>query len=128
MLFCEDCRIKKMWPNSAVVQQGKCEICKRFTECFDVPAVLTVPEHERSLEQKMIYRIMQEAFKDKAENLVVTHASGSEAGKLNHRLTGMLHEIIAKRGSEIDWYETYNLRLAVQSGYQRAEEFKSNRR
>src|SRR6266566_541325 len=134
MIFCEDCRIKKNWPRATgfpyvgISQSTKCEICNRIGTNHDVPASMLTPESKKTFEEKMVGKAMQEGYKDKAENLVVVHVSGSEAGKLNHEKTASLRSILVKSNGVVDWYWTYKMRVMAQEGYQKDEEDKRNRR
>jgi len=38
MYYCEECRIKKGWPNSIMRSYGMCEICGRTKDCWDRPS------------------------------------------------------------------------------------------
>ena len=124
MIFCEDCRAKKNWPKSVIVSTEKCSSCGRSKECYEVPSIKLIPEAEWTTEQKLVYDIMQQAFKEKAESLVITN----HEGVVNWRLTTKLREALAVRNGKTDWFDTYNLRLAIQKGVGRAEEIKSHRR
>lgn len=134
MIFCEDCRIKKNYPRSSgyphvgVSQNSKCEICGKTGDQHDVPGLFLVPEVSRTLEQKLIYRSMQEAYQQKAESLMVTHVSGAESGKINHVLTDLLRGILVDVNGKTDWYTTYQLRLKTQEAYQQVENTKRDRR
>jgi len=121
MKFCDDCRHKKNWPNSAVMLSDKCEVCGKPDACYEVPSVKLIPESSRTIEQKLVYKIMQDGFREKAEQLVVTDLSG----RIDYVSTSMLQKIFVKRNEEIDWYDTFNLRLKAQQGYR---ETKQNRR
>lgn len=114
MKFCVDCRNKKNWPDSAVMSNDKCEVCGNRNACYDVPSVKLIPESDRTVEQKLVYKIMQDGFREKAERLVVT----TRAGKIDHVLTEKLRKIQVTRSGEIDWLDTYNLRIAAQQGIQ----------
>lgn len=134
MIFCEDCRLKKQWPRSpgfpfvGIEKSVKCEVCHKKTDCHTVPTVVLLPEAERTFDQKLVYKIMEEGFKDRADSLVVVHVSGAEAGKINHRMTELLRSIKIQKNGKTDWYSTYQLRLVAQQGYQKDEESKRNRR
>ena len=134
MIFCDNCRVKNKWPRAAgfpysgVKLNGKCEVCGTIGDSHDVPAIKLVPERDKTPEQKLVSRMMQDGFRDRAENLVIVHVSGHEAGKINHPLTEQLREIIVKNNGDIDWHATYELRVAAQKGIQRDEELKRDRR
>jgi|ERR1700676_2799497 len=129
MTFCEDCRLKRQWPRAPGfpfigVESGVfCEVCHKINDCHTVPSLILTPESKRTFEQKQIYKIMQEGFKDRAETLVV-----SKAGKIDHGRTELLRSILIRRDGEVDWYSTYQLRLVAQQGYQKDEESKRDRR
>ena len=124
MKFCNDCRHKKNWPNSAVMLSDKCEVCGKPDACYEVPSVKLVPESSRTVEQKLVYKIMQDGFREKAEQLVVTTLSG----KVDHVLTEELRKIQVARSGEIDWFDTYQLRFVAQQAIQKDEESKRNKR
>jgi hypothetical protein len=124
MNFCEDCRQRKNWPNSAIVEINRCEACGNTVECYDVPSVRLILERDRTFEQKLIFKMMQEGFRGKAELIVITNRDG----KVDHVKTEIVREQVVKRNGEIDWFDTYNLRLALQKGIQMDEESKRNRR
>jgi hypothetical protein len=132
MIFCEYCRLKKKWPRSAgfpligIVENSKCEVCSTRTNCHDVPAIKLVPDSEKSTEQRLLAQAMNNAYREKAEALVVTNISGSRAGNLNHEKTEQLRKILVKVGTEVDWQVTYELRRTAQQGWQRDEENKRN--
>jgi hypothetical protein len=134
MLFCEDCRIKKQWPRSAgfpftgTKPNAKCEVCGKSGDCHDIPASKLTSEADKTVTEKLVDKAMQNGYHEKADALIIVNVSGSEAGKLNHRLTELLRKMVVERNSEIDWYETYKLRLAAQQGVQKDEESKRDRR
>lgn len=129
MIFCEDCRIKNGWPRAAgfpyagISENANCEICKRIGIHHDVPGSMLTPNSQKTFEEKTVSKIMEEAFQDKAENLVVTHLSG----RLDHEKTDLLKKIFVKNNGVVDWYWTYKLRVVAQQGYRRDEESKRNR-
>jgi hypothetical protein len=132
MIFCEYCRLEKKWPRSlgypyiGFAPNSKCEICGARGDCNDVPALKLIPESDRTTEQKLLAQAMNNAYREKAEALVVTNVSGSRAGNLNHEKTELLRKILVKVGTEVDWQATYELRLAAQQGWQKDEENKRN--
>ena len=132
MLYCENCRIQKNWPRSAgypfigVVSNSRCEQCGARGDCNDVPALKLVPESDRTTEQRLLAQAMNNAYREKAEALVVTNESGSRAGNLNHEKTEQLRKTFVKVGTEVDWQATYELRLTIQQGWQKDEENKRN--
>jgi len=134
MLYCENCRIQKNWPRSAgypfigVVSNSRCEQCGARGDCNDVPALKLVPESDRTTEQRLLAQAMNNAYREKAEALVVTNVSGTRAGHLNHEKTEQLRKILVKVGTAVDWQATYDLRLRAQEGYQKDEQTKRDRR
>jgi len=134
MKFCEDCRIKKHWPRSTgfpyigIAMNSKCEVCGKHTDCNDVPGLELVPDSEKSTEQRLLAQAMNNAYREKAEALVVTNVSGTRAGHLNHEKTEQLRKILVKVGTAVDWQATYDLRLRAQEGYQKDEQTKRDRR
>jgi len=134
MLYCENCRIQKNWPRSAgypfigVVSNSRCEQCGARGDCNDVPALKLVPESDRTTEQRLLAQAMNNAYREKAEELVVTNVSGTRAGHLNHEKTEQLRKILVKVGTAVDWQATYDLRLRAQEGYQKDEQTKRDRR
>ena len=134
MKFCEDCRIKKNWPRSTgfpyigIALNSKCEVCGKHTDCNDVPGLELVPESDRTTEQRLLAQAMNNAYREKAEAVVVTFISGSRAGNLNHEKTDQIRKIFVKTNGEVDWFSTYNLRLKVQEGYEKDEQIKRDKR
>lgn len=131
MIFCEDCRIKKNWPRHAGfpyagITFGKCEVCGKAKDCNDVPAVKLIKQ--KTSEERLVNKIMEDGYRQKAEGLVVVNVSGAEAGKLNHRMTDLLRKIFIWNNGDVDWQATYQVRLAAQQGYQTDEENQRNRR
>jgi hypothetical protein len=129
MKFCEDCRINQNWPRAVGfpytgVAFGNCELCSKRADLHDVPGSKLVPDTQKTTEEKLVDKIMNEGYKDKAESLVITYSSG----QLNHRDTEMLRQIIVKKNDKIDWHATYNLRLVAVEGFRRREEFKNRSR
>ena len=124
MNFCEDCREKKNWPDSAVVADQRCEQCGQPKKCYDVPSVMLIPEADRTLEQKLVLKVMQEAFRDKAENLIITTLEG----RVDHVTTIFLRQILVTRGKEVDWFATYQARLRAQEGHREFERAERDRR
>ncbi len=128
MLFCESCREKKNWTRSAGYPyigfrlSEKCEVCGKIGECHDLPAIRLVPKNEMTFEQKMVDKIMQEGYRDKANSLVVTRGNGEEW----YTMTEEIRNAFARRNGEIDWYDTYELRVALREQIQNAEARKKN--
>ena len=79
---------------------------------------MLVPEQNRTIEQKLILSAMQQAFKEKADKIVITTLDG----KVNNRLTNMVREIFIRRGTEVDWHATLRLRQQAQQGYKQQEQ------
>jgi hypothetical protein len=125
MLFCEDCRQKKNWPDS-IMESGKCEVCNRTQMCYDVPAVMLVPESERTVEQQQIYEMVQQGFKQKADSIVFTKLDG----RVDNLMTKIAKGIFVKRGktNSIDWYSTFNARRKAQESHLELERVKRDRR
>ena len=51
MFYCDECRTKNNWPESAAVSFGPCEICGHTKPCFDVPSYClpkTDPNHPKT--------------------------------------------------------------------------------
>lgn len=115
MIFCEDCRVKKKWPRAAgfpyigIKQNGTCEICKKHDDCHDIPASKLISDAEKSSTERAIDKLMQQGHREKAEVLIVVYPSG----KIDYTRTGLLQELEVRKNDEIDWYETYQLRLAA---------------
>lgn len=38
MFYCDDCRIKRNWPNSFIQSRGQCECCGESAVCWDRPS------------------------------------------------------------------------------------------
>lgn len=38
MLYCEDCRIKRSWPEGYLSSNGRCELCGETSLCHDRPS------------------------------------------------------------------------------------------
>ena len=128
MLYCEDCRIKKQWRKHGALEYigyvpGVCEVCHKRTDCHDVPALRLIPESRLTAEQKLLDKMMNEAYHKKSEELVIDFG-----GIVNHNLTNYLQTTFVRRNEEIDWIETYDLRLVVQRNIRASEESKRNRR
>lgn len=43
MFFCEECRVKRRWPQSFGGSYGNCEICGKTDSCYDVPSKYLPP-------------------------------------------------------------------------------------
>lgn len=124
MIFCENCRANKQWPKSAVVSVEKCLVCGESKECYDVPSIKLIPKAENTTEHKMIYEMMQGGFREKAEALVVTNFNGL----VHWGLTAELRKAVVRRNGKIDWYDTYQTRVALQKAIELNEKIKSHRR
>lgn len=46
MFFCEKCRAKNDWPGSLARSHGRCEVCRKVADCYDVPSG-ALPEPKR---------------------------------------------------------------------------------
>jgi hypothetical protein len=103
------------------IANGKCELCKFNGECHDIPGLILEPP--KTTEEHLVFKIMQEGYKDKAESLQIHNITGG----LNHRMTEMLKQMFIHKKGEIDWYTTYHLRVKAQIGYERQEKFKRDR-
>lgn len=123
MLYCEQCRENNKWTRSAGYpyvgfRTGvKCERCGKIKDCHDIPAIRLVSDAEKTVEQKTIDKMMQDQYKQKAESLEVFHGSGRP-------WTGMTEEIqktFAYRNGVVDWYDTFELRVALREQIQNME-------
>ena len=129
MLFCEDCRIEKQWrkhgafPLAGYALNEVCEVCRRRTDCHDVPAIRLIPDSIKTAEQKLLDRMMDQAYHKKCEELVIDFG-----GVKNNNLTNYLQAMFVRRDEEIDWIESYDLRLVAQRNIRASEESKRNRR
>ena|ERR1700676_432206 len=126
MFYCESCRVKNKWPRPLTypyhsVVTGRCEICHKYKENYDVPSLFLKSEQERSKEELLLDKIIQNEYKLKAEGLVITFVKGPKAGSVNHFRTEELKMLTVKVKDEIDWYATYQLRCKAQEGYRRTE-------
>lgn len=128
MLYCENCRAARKLLTPATYPYhrhavAKCELCNKHVDCYDYPALFAKQPDQRTEEENLLYKILQQEYKSKAESLVITYVSGPRAGAINQDLTNNLkHAIIKNRQSgEIDWYATWELRTTLQAGYQKVE-------
>lgn len=132
MIFCEQCRITKNWPLSpgypyiGIRENSKCDICHVSQDCHDIPGSILEPP--TTAEGKLALKIMQQGYRDKAEQLVVCNMSGAEAGKINHRETSELRKVLVEVRGDIDWYTTYHLRVAAIRGYEQKQNLIRDRR
>jgi len=123
MLFCEPCRVKKNWTRSSGYPyigfraSEKCEVCGKVGECHDIPAIRLVPKNEMTFEQKTVDKIMQQGYRQKAENLVVSRPNGQPWPDM----TVEIQSSFARRDGEIDWFDTFELRVALREQIQNAE-------
>jgi len=123
MLFCEQCRDKKKWTRSAGYPYigfrigVRCEQCGAIKDCHDVPAIRLIPEKEFTIEQKMLDKTMQDGYRQKSESLEVYHPSG----RLWKSMTDEIQKSFAFRNGAVDWYDTYELRVALREQIQNAE-------
>ena len=123
MFFCEACREKNNWPNG-LMQQDKCEKCGKSGVCYDVPSVMLIPEADRTTEQKMVLKLVLDAYRDKAETIVITGLDG----RVDNVMTDMVKKVFMHRNKQVDWYATFIARLTVQERYQESERAKRDRR
>jgi hypothetical protein len=82
-----------------------------------------IPESELTAEQKLLGKMMNQSYHEKCEELVIDFG-----GIKNNNLTNYLQQMFIKRDGEIDWLETYQLRLVAQRNIRASEESKRNRR
>jgi hypothetical protein len=132
MFFCENCRVKNKWPKSLGwpfmgVSYGRCEICRKHTECHDVPSSALKNDTEKTTEEKTLDKAMQQEYKQKAESLVVTFVDGPASGRIDHRHTQELREIFIRKNGTVDWFSTYHLRVRAQEMYHRTEQIKRDK-
>jgi hypothetical protein len=130
MYYCEDCRIKKHWPRSAGfpyagVEAGvDCEVCKKHGDCHDVPASRLVPDDQKTIEEKLVEKMMDQRYHEKAEGLVITNLDGT----IDHLLNARLKEIVVEVNGEVDWYTTHQARLKAQQSIQKSKELDRDRK
>ena len=130
MLFCEDCRLKKNWnraasyPYAGVKENATCEVCGKKSTCHDVPGSKLTPVSERNLSERILDRVMEQGYEDRANNLIVTYADG----KTNYEKTETLKKMFVRINGKIDWMETYRLRKTAQEQIQKFEQLKRDRR
>jgi|SRR5579863_2709473 len=130
MYYCEDCRIKKHWPRSAgfpytgIEANVNCEVCKKHGDCHDVPALMLVPNDRKTTEEKLVEKIMNQRYREKAEALIIANSDGT----LDHLLNAKLKEIVVKVNGEVNWYATYQTRLKAQQSIQKFKEINRDRR
>ena len=123
MLFCEQCRQKNKWPRSSGYPYvgfktgDQCEKCGKIKDCHDVPAIRLIPEKDKTVEQKMLDKTMQDAYHQKAESLEVYYSSG----RLWQAMTDEIRKSFIYRDGKVDWYDTYELRVALREQIQNAE-------
>ena len=113
MLFCENCRERNKWPRSSgypyigLRENAKCEVCRKFDVCHDVPGLMLVPGSEKTQTEKTLDKAIQQEYHQKADSLTIVYVSGRSAGQLNHRETELLRQIVVKKNEEIDWHATF---------------------
>jgi hypothetical protein len=130
MYYCEDCRIKKRWPRSAafpyagVQADANCEVCNKHGDCHDLPASRLVPDEKKTTEEKLVDKIMDQRYRERAEGLVITNLDGT----LDHLLNLSLKEIIIRADGKVDWYASYQARLKAQQSIQKSKQLDRDRR
>jgi hypothetical protein len=122
MLYCEPCRQQKNWRRPTTYPyhreyKANCEICNKRTDCYDYPALFAKLESEKTLEEKVLDKRLQEEYKSKAESLVITRVRGPYAGRIDDAATEYMKGAVVRNNGEIDWYATYELRVRIQEGY-----------
>lgn len=133
MIFCEPCRLKAGWPRPATwpfykMNPGKCEVCRVEKDLlYDMLLSEITPEKDKSEIQKTIDKSIEYEYNRKAEDLTIQHVYGLRAGWEDRVRTDQLRQVFVKRGTEIDWRATYNLRLQIQQGHYKSEEQKRDR-
>jgi hypothetical protein len=120
MYYCEQCRMKEKWPRPMTypyhrMSHERCERCKKHRECYGVPALFLRPN--LSVEEVLLSKAVQNEYKKKAEDLVITYIGGPNHGRIDNHSTEELRKAFTKRDGEIDWYGTYELRKSIQHGY-----------
>ena len=60
MLYCEECRIKRCWPEGFLSSNGRCELCGETRTCHDRPSrTLPPPPKPESAMSMEVRRIAQ---------------------------------------------------------------------
>lgn len=128
MLFCEQCREKNNWTRSAGYpyigfRQGvQCDKCGKIKDCHDLPAIRLTREKDMTAEQKTIDKTMQDQYRQKAELLEVFHSNGRQW----QSMTDEIRKAFANRNGEVDWFDTYELRVALREQIQNLEARRRN--
>lgn len=80
MFYCEDCRKKNNWPETASRSHGKCEMCGIVGLCYDVPSSrLPEPKKEtRSLTEELRDSLAE--YNVKRANAILDTLEGTVAG------------------------------------------------
>ena len=54
MFYCDDCRVKRGYPERLFQSHGRCEICKKVAMCNEVSSVyLPIPEKKKNRANSM---------------------------------------------------------------------------
>ena len=130
MLYCEDCRVAKKWNYPSTVPfhnhyVATCEVCRWNKDCYDYPAIYAKPKESWTQEEIMLDKRLQHEYHQKAESLIVAHATGRHAGSINPMFTEGLKNLTVGTNGEIDWYATYELRVKFQENYSKMEKRKT---
>lgn len=48
MFYCEDCAKKNEWPQGFGRSRGRCEVCEKPRDCYDVPSYALPPPKKRA--------------------------------------------------------------------------------
>jgi hypothetical protein len=134
MIYCEECRVKKMLNRPATFPyhdhgQAKCDICKRRKDCYDYPGLYVKPKQSWTSEEILLDNILQQEYHKKADSLIIAYISvPGYAGASDNQQTEELRNVIVKIDNQIDWFATYKLRQRVQDGHRKADELNRNRR
>jgi hypothetical protein len=104
---------------------GRCEVCHRHKENYDVPALfLKTP---KTKEEIMLDKMVQEEYKKKSEALVIAQVIGPMAGATDYKATAELQQVFIRKNAEIDWFATFELRQKIQVQHAADERFKRDR-
>ena len=92
MLYCEECRAQKKLNRPSTFPYHnhyvtECELCKKRKDCYDYPALFARQDADKSEEEKLLDKRLQQEYHVKADNLVVTYVSGPRAGAINPTLS-----------------------------------------
>jgi hypothetical protein len=133
MFYCEECRVEKKWPRPPTYPYhnrvtAQCEICNKFSVLYNVPALHLKPEEEKSVEEKLLDKMIQEEYKKKCEAMVLTVIEGTLAGAVDHKATNELQESFIEKSGKIDWYATYELRQTIQKHHDAVKKIERDRR